>query len=107
MDQKQRMNRSARFIAVLCSFRPRIQVPNLPTARLSDPAIPEQNHLHISKLTPLLFHSLRMLAPIPALLGTLINLYHLIHPPPRSEFNRSTRADYLAAAAWVCLRSSR
>lgn len=48
-----------------------------------------------------------MLAPIPALLGTLINLYHCIHPPPRSEFNCSTRADYLAAAAWVCLRSVR
>ena len=95
------------FTAVLRSYRPCIQVPNLPTARISEPAIPEQNTLHISKLTPLLFHSLRMLAPIPALLGTLIHLYHFIHPPLRSEFNRSTRADYFAAAAWVYLRCVR
>ena len=102
------MNRSARisccFVLILTT---RIQVPNLPTARLSEPTIPEQNTLHISKLTPLLFHSLRLLAPIPALLGALIHLYHFIHPPLRSEFNRSTRADYLAAAAWVCLRCAR
>jgi len=107
MEQKQRMSRLAWFYCYFALISTRIQVPNLPTARLSEPAIPEQNTLHISKLTPFLFHSLRMLAPIPALLGTLIHLYNFIHPPLRSEFNYSTRADYLAAAAWVCLRHAR
>ncbi|KAK2463308.1 hypothetical protein APHAL10511_004963 [Amanita phalloides] len=79
----------------------------LPTARIvpaSAPIIPP-NTLQ-QRLTPLLFELSRLLAVVPALVGTLYNLYRLYSPPTSSPFparKPPERIDYLVSALWAIL----
>jgi hypothetical protein len=82
-----------------------VQPKRLPTARIipaSAPLVPP-NTLQ-QRLTPLLFESSRLLSIVPAVRGTLYNLY-LVYDPPTTPFpdgrRRPERIDYLVSALWV------
>ncbi|KAF8627952.1 hypothetical protein AX15_004164 [Amanita polypyramis BW_CC] len=79
----------------------------LPTARIvpsSDPIIPPNNVQQ--RLTPLLFEFSRLLAVVPAVVGTLYNLYHVYCPPASSPYSGRKspgRIDYFVSALWAIL----
>ncbi|KAJ7079359.1 N-glycosylation protein-domain-containing protein [Mycena crocata] len=75
---------------------------HLPTARLlpaSGPLVPPGTLEQ--RLTPLLFEFSRLLAIVPAIFGTLYNIYHTYHPPsgPRAP----ERIDFFVSALWAIL----
>ncbi|KAF8630556.1 hypothetical protein AX17_005368 [Amanita inopinata Kibby_2008] len=80
---------------------------HLPTARIvpsSDPIIPP-NTLQ-QQLTPFLFEFSRLLAIVPAVIGTLYNLYHVYNPPTYSPFpgrKPPERIDFFVSALWSVL----
>lgn len=74
---------------------------HLPTARkvpFSGPLVPP-NTLQ-QRLTPLLFEFSRLLSIVPAIFGTLYNLYHFYSPPPLGS---PERIDYFVSALWAIL----
>ncbi|KAL0951991.1 hypothetical protein HGRIS_008645 [Hohenbuehelia grisea] len=79
----------------------------LPTSRIippSSPLIPHDTLQH--RLTPLLFEFSRLLSIVPALLGTLYNLYYLFYPPQAdAEARRAPpeSVDFFVAALWSLL----
>ncbi|KAF9560420.1 hypothetical protein CPC08DRAFT_636672 [Agrocybe pediades] len=78
---------------------------HLPTARIilsSGPLIPP-NTLE-ARITPLLFEFSRLLSIVPAIFGTMYNLYHIWRPPsPIAGSTRQPpeRLDYFVSAIWV------
>ncbi|GLB42659.1 putative N-glycosylation protein [Lyophyllum shimeji] len=79
---------------------------HLPTARIipsSGPLVPP-NTLQ-QRLTPLLFEFSRLLSIVPAVFGTLYNLYHVFKPPPPRADVRSSpeRVDFAISALWAVL----
>ncbi|KAF8063263.1 hypothetical protein FPV67DRAFT_234816 [Lyophyllum atratum] len=79
---------------------------HLPTARIipsSGPLVPP-NTLQ-QRLTPLLFEFSRLLSIVPAIFGTLYNLYRIYQPPPPRADGRSTpeRVDFAISALWAIL----
>ncbi|KIL57770.1 hypothetical protein M378DRAFT_87435 [Amanita muscaria Koide BX008] len=76
----------------------------LPTARIvhsSGPLVPP-NTLQ-QRLTPLLFEFSRLLAVVPAVIGTLYNLYHAYNPPTTPDRKRPERIDFFVSALWAIL----
>ncbi|KAG8693870.1 hypothetical protein FRC08_008836 [Ceratobasidium sp. 394] len=65
----------------------------LPTARG-----PAHHPPSTTPLMTLLMLSLRLLAIVPAAIGTVIHVHHVVHPP---EGTRHTRIDFGVAACWV------
>ncbi|CAL1702625.1 unnamed protein product [Somion occarium] len=49
-------------------------------------------------LIPILFELSRLLSIVPAVFGTLYNIYHIVRPPDRGNW---TRAEYFVSALWV------
>ncbi|KAF8152251.1 N-glycosylation protein-domain-containing protein [Crassisporium funariophilum] len=80
---------------------------HLPTARIipsSGPLVPP-NTLE-QRLTPLLFEFSRLLSIVPAILGTIYNLYHIYHPPTYNAHNHRPppeRVDFFISALWAIL----
>ncbi|KAF4622586.1 hypothetical protein D9613_009238 [Agrocybe pediades] len=80
---------------------------HLPTARIilsSGPLIPP-NTLE-ARITPLLFEFSRLLSIVPAIFGTMYNLYHIWRPPsPIAGSTRQPpeRLDYFVSAIWAIL----
>ncbi|THH16091.1 hypothetical protein EW146_g4506 [Bondarzewia mesenterica] len=73
---------------------------HLPTSRIvpeSGPLIPP-NSLE-QTLTPLLFEAFRLLSIVPAVFGTMYNIYRIWHPPLTGN---TMRVDYFVSALWVC-----
>ncbi|KAJ7471975.1 N-glycosylation protein-domain-containing protein [Mycena latifolia] len=75
---------------------------HLPTSRIipaSAPLVPPSTLEQ--RLTPLLFEFSRLLAVVPAIFGTLYNLYFVYHPPsgPRAP----ERIDFFVSALWAIL----
>ncbi|TFY74527.1 hypothetical protein EWM64_g9486 [Hericium alpestre] len=74
---------------------------HLPTARIvpsSGPIVPP--HTLEQLLTPLLFEASRLLSIVPAVFGTLYNVYYVWHPPLDGK---NTRVDYVVSALWAIL----
>ncbi|KAJ7218554.1 N-glycosylation protein-domain-containing protein [Mycena pura] len=74
----------------------------LPTTRIiraSAPLIPPTTLE--KRLTPLLFEFSRLLAIVPAVFGTLYNLYRIYHPP--SGAHKPERIDFFVSALWAIL----
>ncbi|KAG6810739.1 hypothetical protein H0H92_010543 [Tricholoma furcatifolium] len=74
----------------------------LPTARIitsSEPIVPPSTLQQ--RLTPLLFEFSRLLSIVPAVFGTLYNLFHVYRPPtgPRAP----ERVDFAVSALWAIL----
>ncbi|KAA1470888.1 hypothetical protein DENSPDRAFT_756240, partial [Dentipellis sp. KUC8613] len=72
---------------------------HLPTARIvpaSGPLVPPNTMEQL--LTPFLFEASRLLSIVPAVFGTLFNVYHVWHPPAD---NKNTRIDYFVSALWA------
>ncbi|KAF9530117.1 N-glycosylation protein-domain-containing protein [Crepidotus variabilis] len=85
---------------------------HLPTARIvqaKGPLVPPNTFQE--RLTPLLFEFSRLLSIVPALIGTVYNLYYIFHPPSRDQWGgdgRGSRAppdvlDFFVAALWSML----
>ncbi|CAL1702624.1 unnamed protein product [Somion occarium] len=51
-------------------------------------------------LIPILFELSRLLSIVPAVFGTLYNIYHIVRPPDRGNW---TRAEYFVSALWSIL----
>ncbi|KAG8737486.1 hypothetical protein FRC10_008107 [Ceratobasidium sp. 414] len=68
----------------------------LPTARGPTHHQPSATPL-MTGLIPLLMLSFRLLAIVPAAIGTVIHAHHVVHPP---EGTRHTRIDFGVAACW-------
>lgn len=86
------------------------QPRHLPTSRIihsSGPLVPP-NTLQ-QRLTPLLFESSRLLSIVPAVFGTLYNLYRVYNPPNPNILIQSgnrrppERVDFFVSALWVSL----
>ncbi|KDR72822.1 hypothetical protein GALMADRAFT_212843 [Galerina marginata CBS 339.88] len=81
---------------------------HLPTARIipsSGPLVPPNT---LERLTPLLFEFCRLLSIVPAIFGTLYNLYHIYRPPTYDNTIPNTRppperVDYFISALWAVL----
>ncbi|KAG8710973.1 hypothetical protein FRC09_020846 [Ceratobasidium sp. 395] len=71
----------------------------LPTARGPMHHQPSATPL-MTRLIPLLMLSFRLLAIVPAAIGTVIHVHHVVHPP---EGTRHTRIDFGVAACWSVL----
>ncbi|KAF8804173.1 hypothetical protein BYT27DRAFT_7214247 [Phlegmacium glaucopus] len=80
---------------------------HLPTSRIiraSGPLVPP-NPLQ-QQLTPLLFEFSRLLSVVPAIFGTIYNLYHVYRPPTYNTNNNRPppeRVDYFISALWAIL----
>ncbi|KAF8183631.1 N-glycosylation protein-domain-containing protein [Pholiota molesta] len=81
---------------------------HLPTARIvasSGPIVPPTTLAQ--QLTPLLFEFARLLSIVPAVFGTLYNLYHIYNPPPYTVIPNTRpppqRIDYFISALWAIL----
>ncbi|KAJ7485138.1 N-glycosylation protein-domain-containing protein [Mycena galericulata] len=75
---------------------------HLPTSRIlpaSGPIVPPSTLEQ--RLTPLLFEFSRLLAVVPAVFGTLYNIYHINHPPSGSR--APERIDFFVSALWAIL----
>ncbi|KAI0755691.1 N-glycosylation protein-domain-containing protein [Fomes fomentarius] len=75
---------------------------NLPTARITRSSLSTQTPLPPSTawIVPLLFQLFRLLAIVPAVFGTLWNLYRVFRPPDeRAEW----RVDYSVSVLWSVL----
>ncbi|KAI8995261.1 N-glycosylation protein-domain-containing protein [Trametes punicea] len=75
---------------------------NLPTARIRPSSLSQQVQLPSSTawLVQVLFQLFRLLAIVPAVFGTLWNVYHVIVPP---DGNDAWRVDYFVSALWSVL----
>ncbi|KAI5891543.1 uncharacterized protein SCHCODRAFT_02544956 [Schizophyllum commune H4-8] len=74
----------------------------LPTARIvgsSAPIVPPSSLQQ--QLTPLLFEFSRLLSIVPAFIGLLYNIYHMLYPP--SHPGAPQRVDYFVSALWAIL----
>ncbi|KAL1731956.1 hypothetical protein EV714DRAFT_283063 [Schizophyllum commune] len=74
----------------------------LPTARIvgsSAPIVPPSSLQQ--QLTPLLFEFSRLLSVVPAFIGLLYNIYHMLYPP--SHPGAPQRVDYFVSALWAIL----
>ncbi|KAI4518207.1 hypothetical protein K525DRAFT_250663 [Schizophyllum commune Loenen D] len=74
----------------------------LPTARIvgsSAPIVPPSSLQQ--QLTPLLFEFSRLLSIVPAIIGLLYNIYHMLYPP--SHPGAPQRVDYFVSALWAIL----
>lgn len=56
----------------------------------------------MSRCIPLLMLSFRLLAIVPATIGTVINAHNVVHPPDSTSH---TRIDFAVAACWVSVLS--
>ncbi|KAF8874521.1 N-glycosylation protein-domain-containing protein [Gymnopilus junonius] len=82
---------------------------HLPTARIipsSGPLVPP-NTLE-QRLTPLLFEFSRLLSIVPAIFGTLYNIYHIYHPPVYDKAIPNARppperVDFFISVLWSIL----
>lgn len=86
-----------------CLVEPR----NLPTARLTRPALTASTPF---SCPPWVFASLfvfsRLLSIVPAVVGTLWNLYHLVWPPTGpGPSTLSWRVDFFVSVLWVSLHA--
>ena len=78
---------------------------HLPTSRIipaSGPIVPPSPLQQ--QLTPLLFEFSRLLSIVPAIFGTIYNLYHVYQPPTYYAHNYRPppeRVDYFISALWV------
>ncbi|KAI0350270.1 hypothetical protein OH77DRAFT_1084801 [Trametes cingulata] len=75
---------------------------NLPTARIRPSSLSQQLRLPSSTawLVQVLFQLFRLLAIVPAVFGTLWNLYHVVVPPDGDD---AWRVDYFVSALWSVL----
>ncbi|KAH9829958.1 N-glycosylation protein-domain-containing protein [Rhodofomes roseus] len=77
---------------------------NLPTARITGPALPAPAPF---ACPPWVFASLfvfsRLLSIVPAVFGTLWNIYHIVWPPSGPPSPLSWRVDYFVSVLW-CLQ---
>ncbi|KAI0643283.1 N-glycosylation protein-domain-containing protein [Trametes meyenii] len=75
---------------------------NLPTARIRPSSLSQQISLPSSTawLVQVLFQLFRLLAIVPAVFGTLWNVYHVFNPPDGID---AWRVDYLVSALWSVL----
>ncbi|PFH44917.1 hypothetical protein AMATHDRAFT_72117 [Amanita thiersii Skay4041] len=79
---------------------------HLPTSRIipsSDPVIPPDS---LQRLTPFLFEFSRLLAIVPALIGTLYNIYKFYRPPMDEVVpgrKPPERIDFFVSALWAIL----
>ncbi|RPD53098.1 hypothetical protein L226DRAFT_548601 [Lentinus tigrinus ALCF2SS1-7] len=75
---------------------------NLPTARITRSYLSQQLTLPASTvwLVPILFQLFRLLAIVPAVFGTLWNLYHVFRPP---DGLNEWRVDYSVSVLWSVL----
>lgn len=74
----------------------------LPTARIipsHEPLIPPSSLQE--RLTPLLFEFSRLLSVVPAIIGTLYNLYFVFYGTGEYARGRPEKVDYAVAALWV------
>jgi len=60
------------------------------------------------RLTPLLFEFSRLLSIVPAVVGTVYNLYHVLYPPQASSHHSTRkpppeRIDYFVSTLWAIL----
>ncbi|PCH34783.1 hypothetical protein WOLCODRAFT_139576 [Wolfiporia cocos MD-104 SS10] len=78
---------------------------NLPTARITTPALsPISSPALPSWFIPFLFLFSRFLSIVPAVFGTLWNVYHIIWPPTGSGADTLRwRVDFLVSALWSIL----
>ena len=76
------------------------QPRNLPTARITRSSLSQELKLPASTawLVPILFQLFRLLAVVPALFGTLWNLYRVLRPPDGLV---AWRVDYSVCVLWV------
>ncbi|KAF7328847.1 hypothetical protein MVEN_02514200 [Mycena venus] len=84
------------------ALRMLVEPRHLPTSRIipaSAPLVPPSTLEQ--RLTPLLFEISRLLSIVPAVFGTLYNLYFIYHPPsgPRAP----ERIDFFVSALWAIL----
>ena len=89
--------RHAPFLMVVNGpFKPR----NLPTARITRSSLSQELTLppQTAWLVPILFQLLRLLAVVPAVFGTLWNLYRMLRPP---DGLAEWRVDYAVSMLWV------
>ncbi|PPQ87003.1 hypothetical protein CVT25_009512 [Psilocybe cyanescens] len=82
----------------------------LPTARIIPPSLPLIPPTTLEqRLTPLLFEFARLLSIVPAVFGTLYNLYFLVWPPQARQVGMGVgrpppeRVDYFISALWAIL----
>ncbi|KAH9475334.1 hypothetical protein JR316_0012445 [Psilocybe cubensis] len=78
----------------------------LPTARIIPPSLPLIPPSTLEqRLTPLLFEFARLLSIVPAVFGTLYNIYFIIWPPKPTGVGRPPpeRIDYFISALWAIL----
>ncbi|KAF7986865.1 hypothetical protein HWV62_12598 [Athelia sp. TMB] len=71
---------------------------HLPTSRIiasSDPLVPPHTLLHV------LFEFSRFLSIVPAIFGTLYNIFHIFNPPANS--GSAAGIDYFVSALWAIL----
>ncbi|KAF8334348.1 N-glycosylation protein-domain-containing protein [Amanita rubescens] len=86
---------------------PRGRLPTARIVRSSGPLIPPNNLQQ--QLTPLLFEFSRLLSIVPAIVGTIYNLYHVLYPPhhqatsSNSTRNPPERIDYFVSTLWAIL----
>ncbi|KAI0665618.1 hypothetical protein C8Q78DRAFT_986174 [Trametes maxima] len=75
---------------------------NLPTARIHPSSLSQQIPLPSSTawLVQVLFQLFRLLAIVPAVFGTLWNIYHVLNPPDGID---AWRVDYFVSALWSVL----
>lgn len=87
--------------AVMLSGRTTLQPRNLPTARIRPSSLSQQLSLPASTawLVQSLFQLFRLLSIVPAIFGTLWNIYHIYAPPYGDD---ALRVDYVVCALWVC-----
>ena len=75
---------------------------NLPTARLTRPALATSTPF--PWVFPFLFTFSRLLSVVPAIVGTLWNLYHLVRPPTGpGPSTLSWRVDFFVSLLWVSI----
>lgn len=88
-----------RLDVIFCFTQPR----NLPTARITYSSSAPSAFVYLpSWLIPFLFFLPRLLSILPAVFGTLWNVYHIIWPPGGSGPEAlAWRVDYFVSVLWV------
>ncbi|KAF5319465.1 hypothetical protein D9619_008773 [Psilocybe cf. subviscida] len=78
---------------------------HLPTARIvpsSGPIVPPSTFAE--RVTPFLFEFSRLLSIVPAIFGTMYNIYYILYPPTASNTRPPPeRIDYFLSALWAIL----
>ena len=95
-----RIDRGALPLPLLPACARTRQPRNLPTARITRSSLSQELKLPASTawLVPILFQLFRLLAVVPALFGTLWNLYRVLRPPDGLV---AWRVDYSVCVLWV------